>query len=127
MKTILFLLLSVVIVPGLAKLNAATYTEGTVAWMHSVPCGSQGKSHHRVEQMLCEQYVVRTDTMDYRISQELPKKVNLLPVGQDVYFRVKKNRMLIRGYTLNGKKIKDQEYIVVSERQRTETEAPGSP
>lgn len=127
MKRIMLLLLAAALAPGLAELNAAVYTEGRVASMHSVPCGFQGRGHHRTAQMDCEQYVVQTDTMSYRIRQEIPKKVNLLPVGQEIYFRVKKNRMLVRGYTLNGKKIKDQEYVVISENQRMSTEAPGAP
>ncbi|MGH9327231.1 MAG: FAD-binding oxidoreductase [Terriglobia bacterium] len=127
MKRLIPLLVIFLIVPGLAELKAATYIEGNVASMHSVPCGRQAKSHKRVERMLCEQYVIRTDTMAYRIRQEMPKKVNILPVGQEVYFRVKKNRMVIRGYTVNGKKIKNQEYVVVSERQRVPGTVPGSP
>lgn len=127
MKLLLFSLLAISLAPGVAELSAATYTEGNVASMHSVPCGRQGKSHKRVEQMLCEQYLIRTGTTDYQIRQELPKRVYLLPVGQGVYFRVEKNRMVVRGYTLDGKKIKDQEYIVISERQRLQSEAPGSP
>lgn len=127
MKRIGFLLLIASLAPGLAELNAATYIEGRVASMQSTPCGAQAKSHKRTAELLCEEYVVRTDTMAYQIRQEVPKKVNILPVGQEVFFRVKKNRMLIRGYTLNGKKIKDQEYVVVSERQRMNTMAPGAP
>jgi hypothetical protein len=127
MKRISFLLLIISLAPGLAVLNAATYLEGRVASMRSVPCGVQGKNHKRMERMLCEQYVVRTDTMNYQIRQELPKKVNLLPVGQEIYFRVKKNRMLVRGFTLNGKKIKDQEYLIVSQNQRMNAAAPGAP
>lgn len=127
MQRIILLLVAVTLAPGLAALKAAVYTEGRVASMQSVPCGFQGKGHHRTAQMDCEQYVVRTDTMNYRIRQEVPKKVNLLPVGQEIYFRVKKNRMLVRGYTLNGKKIKDQEYVVISQNQRMSAEAPGAP
>ena len=127
MRRILLLLAGFSLALAVTGLNAATYVEGRVASMHSVPCGSQAKSHKRVEQMLCEQYVLHTDVMDYVIRQEEPKKVNILPVGQDVYFRVKKDRMLIRGYTLNGQKIQDQEYIVLSERQAASTSVPGAP
>jgi hypothetical protein len=127
MKRIMLWLVAVSLAPGLAELNAAVYTEGRVVSMRSVTCGFQGKGHHRTAQMECEQYVVHTDTITYRIRQEVPKKVNLLPVGQEIYFRVNKNRMLVRGYTLEGKKIKDQEYIVVSETQGAGMEAPGGP
>jgi hypothetical protein len=127
MKKMLLLFAVLVLTPGVAELNAATYLEGEVVSMHSVPCGSQAKSHKRLEQMLCEQYLLHTDAMDYVIRQELPKEVNVLPVGQIVYFRVKKNRMLIRGYTLNGQKIHDQEYVVLSERQASGMATPGTP
>ena len=99
-------------------MKAASYAQGTIVSMESVPCGVQGKSHKRMAQMLCEQYAVRTDAVDYRIRQELPKRVDLLPVGQQVYFRVKQNRMLVRGFTLNGKRIKNQEYVIISQSQR---------
>lgn len=117
MKRIALLLLVVSLAAGLADLHAATYFQGKVASMRSLPCG-EAKIHHGMANVLCEQYVVRTDTMTYRIRQEQPKKVNLLPVGQVIYFRIKKDRMLVRGYTLNGQKIKDQEYIVTSEKPR---------
>lgn len=122
MKTILFAVLAISLAPGAAELHAATYTQGRVASMHSVPCGRQTK-----KQQLCEQYLIRTDKLDYRIRQEKAKQVNLLPVGQAVYFRVKKNRMEIKGYTLNGKRINNQEYIVVSERQSAEGAGQGMP
>jgi hypothetical protein len=127
MRKTLLLLATLPLLPGVAQLNAATYLAGTVGSMHSVSCGSQGKSHKRVQEMLCEQYVIHTDALDYVIRQELPKKVNVLPVGQQVYFRVKKNRMLVRGFTWNGQKIHDQEYVVISERQATSTAQPGAP
>jgi hypothetical protein len=117
MKRVAFLFLIVSLAPGLAELNAATYFEGRVASMRAIPCG-EAKIHHGSAEVLCEQYVVRTDTMNYRIRQVVPRRVNLLPVGQVIYFRIKKDRMLVRGFTLNGKKIKDQEYTVVSEHPR---------
>jgi hypothetical protein len=126
MKRITFLLLIIALAPGLAELNAATYFGGQVASMHSVPCG-ETKIHNGRAEVTCEEYTVLTDTMDYRIRQEIPKKVNLLPVGQEIYFRVQKNRMLVRGYTYNGKKIKDQEYVVLSANPRNGMAGPGAP
>lgn len=111
-RKFVFLILVFSLVPGVAELQAATYVEGHVARMHSVPCGTENNNH------MCQAYVVRTDTMMYRIRQEKPKNQEILPVGQEIYFRVKKNRMEVRGFTLNGHKINNQEYIILSERQR---------
>jgi hypothetical protein len=116
-KKILLLAIVLTLASGVAETNAATYLQGRVDSMHSIPCGTQAGHHHRQSQMLCEQYVIRTMSMAYVIRQEVPRKVNVLPVGQTVYFRVKKNRMLVKGYSLNGEKIKNQEYVVISERQ----------
>jgi hypothetical protein len=125
MRRIGFLLFIIWLAPGLVQLNAAVYIEGRVASMYSVPCG-QTKIHKGKAEVTCEQYTVRTDSMTYRIRQQTPKKVNLLPVGQEIYFRINKNRMLIKGYTLNGKKINNQEYVILSERPRPGMAAPGA-
>jgi hypothetical protein len=122
MKKLMLLLLIVPLASSLAELKAATYFQGRIASMRSVPCG-EAKIHNGMGKVMCEQYVVRTDTMRYRIRQEVPKQVNLLPVGQVIYFRIKKNRMLVRGYSLNGEKIKDQEYLVIAEHPRRGAEA----
>jgi hypothetical protein len=124
MKRTALLLLVICLAPGLAELNAATYLEGRVASLHAVPC-AQMKIHKGRAEALCEQYVIRTGAMTYKIRQVAPKKVNLLPVGQVIYFRVKQNRMHVKGYTLNGKEIKSHDYIVVSEHQRSGVAAPG--
>jgi hypothetical protein len=125
MKRVALLLLMISVATCVAELNAATYFEGRVRSMSSVPCG-QTKIHKGRAEVTCEEYTVLTDGMRYRIRQETPKKVNLLPVGQEIYFRIKKNRMLIKGYTLNGKKINNQEYIVLSETPRPGMAPPGA-
>jgi hypothetical protein len=127
MKRFALLLLIFAFAAAAGTVQAATYYhEGRVVAMQSVPCGSQGASHHRTKQMLCDEYTIRTDSAEYEIAQTLPKKVNLLPVGHHVYFRVKKNQMFVRGRAENGKKVKDQQYKVISENQRG-TMVPGSP
>jgi hypothetical protein len=124
MRRVVYFLLVLGLAPGLVQLKAAVYLEGRVGSMHSVSCG-ETKIHKGVAEVTCEEYTVRTDSMVYRIRQEVPKKVNLLPVGQEIYFRVQKNRMLVKGYTYEGKKINNQEYVVVSEHPRNGMAGPG--
>ena len=110
----ILLFLCVLTLSAAVGIQAATYQEGTVASMDSVPCGTQFRSHSRSQEMLCQQYVVRTAGGEYQIRREKQNSANLLPVGHEIEFRIDKDHMLVKGFTVNGKKIKDQKYLVVS-------------
>ncbi len=64
--------------------------------------------------MLSQQYLIRSSAGNYEIRRQKQNSANLLPVGHEVEFRIDKNQMIVRGFTVNGKKIKDQKYLVVS-------------
>ncbi|PYV25975.1 MAG: hypothetical protein DMG27_08195 [Acidobacteria bacterium] len=97
------------------------YQRGMIVSMSSVPCGSQVKRHKKTQELLCQEYVLRSDTMEYHIRQGEPKRADLLPVGRETEFRVDKDRIRVR-VPGSGK---EHEYQVVSEAARADTNASG--
>jgi hypothetical protein len=97
---------------------------GMLESMQSVPCGAKqrglagvgsiwasvGVTHVNSTEKLCPQYLVRTDDMDYEIRPKDMKHPEVLPIGQEVEIKLKKDHMDVKlpdgGKTLT--------YIVVS-------------
>src|SRR5690348_4154715 len=93
--------------------------------MQSVQCGTDQKngkslagemigtdsSHMKTRELLCQQYVVQTDTLVYTIQPKDDKHPALLPVGEKAQFRLDKDKMLLRVEDMDDK---EREYIVVS-------------
>ena len=102
------------------------YQDGKLLQMDSVQCGmdekdaKKGKTHD----FLCQEYVVQTDQVVYRIRPRDDKHPVLLPVGQNAQFRLEKNKMLLRVEGLDGK---EREYVVVSIKPRGDSTADASP
>ena len=78
--------------------------------MEAVPCGAKQKGLsglgsfwasvgitdvHSTEKR-CPQYLLRTDDMDYRVRPMNMKHPEVLPIGQEVVFKIKKDRMLLK-------------------------------
>lgn len=101
------------------------YHSGKLLQMASVPCGMAEKdaktltgellgtdsSHKKTEEVLCQEYVLESDTVTYRIRPREDKHPVLLPVGQQAQFFLSKDKMVLRVEDLDNK---DREYIVVS-------------
>jgi hypothetical protein len=78
--------------------------------MEAVPCGakekgltglgtlwaSAGITHVNSDEKLCPQYLLRTDEMEYHIRPTDLKHAVLLPVGQEIEFKIKKDRMFVK-------------------------------
>ena len=97
---------------------------GMLESMQSVPCGAKqrglagvgsiwasvGVTHVNSTEKLCPQYLVRTDDMDYEIRPKDMKHPDVLPIGQEVEIKLRKDHMDVKlpdgGKTLT--------YIVVS-------------
>ena len=60
-------------------------------------------------EVLCQEYVVRTESVDYHIRQSKPADKALIPVNTPVEFTLDKDRMKFKA---NGK---SYEYLIVSE------------
>src|SRR5437667_10430232 len=101
------------------------YQSGKLLRMQSVKCGTDeknGKSltgemigtdsaHMKTRELLCQEYVLETDSLVYTIRPKDEKHPALLPVGEKAQFRLDKDKMELRVEDLDDK---EREYIVVS-------------
>lgn len=101
------------------------FQSGKLLQMDSVQCGvdeKDGKSfagemigtdsgHKKTQELLCQEYLLQTDKIIYRIRPKDAKHPMLLPVGERAQLRLEKDKMLLRVEDLNSK---EREYIVVS-------------
>ena len=81
---------------------------GTIISENSVSCGSKVEKSKQTE-LLCQEYVVRTDTTDYHIRQMKPVEKELIPINTPIEFSLDKDKIKFKA---GGK---SYEYIVVSE------------
>ena len=106
---------------------------GTLLQMDSVECGTDQKSaksltgeiigtdsaHQKMHTLLCQEYLLQTDRIIYRIRPKDDKHPVLLPVGEKAQFRIEKDHMKLRVEDLDDK---EREYIVVSMTPRVEAQ-----
>jgi hypothetical protein len=101
------------------------YQDGKLLQMDSVQCGTdekdakKGKTH----ELLCQEYLVQSEQVIYRVRPKDDKHPALLPIGQNAQFRLEKNKMLLRVEGDN----KEHEYIVVSIKLRGDSTADATP
>jgi hypothetical protein len=114
------------------------YQKAVLVQMDSSPCGyaeKDGKTiageifgtdgqHKNTKQVLCQEYVLQTDRVTYRIQPKDDKHPVLLPVGETAQFRIHKDKMLLRVPEADGK---EREYIVLSMTPRTDVAAANRP
>lgn len=82
---------------------------GTVVSEKSIPCGSEVNKKKETVQLVCQEYVIRTETTEYHVRQEKPVEKALIPVNTSVELTLDKDKMKFKA---NGKKY---EYLIVSE------------
>jgi len=113
------------------------YQSGVLLQMDSVECGfdeNSGKSfagevlgtdsaHKKTHALLCQEYLLQTDHVIYRIRPKDEKHPVLLPVGGKAQFRLEKDKMILRVEDLDDK---DRNYIVVSMTPREDSKPPQS-
>jgi len=92
--------------------------QGKIVSENSVNCGTQDKGKKKTVQMMCQEYVIRTDTTDYHVRQEKESHKDILPVNAPVELTLSKDKMKFK---VNGK---EYEMMVVSEAAAP---APGAP
>jgi hypothetical protein len=131
------------IVLGLASAALAKdpkpYQTGKLLQMDSVQCGTAEKNStcvagemlgtdsgsKKTQEVLCQEYVLQSERVIYRIRPRDEKHPVLLPVGEQAQFRLQKDKMLLRVEDLGGK---EREYIVVSMTPRSDdTSADATP
>jgi hypothetical protein len=138
------LLLSIVL--GLASAASAKdpkpYQTGKLLQMDSVQCGTAEKDansftgeklsmdsgSNKTSEQLCQEYIVQSERVTYRIRPRDEKHSVLLPVGEQAQFRLQENKMLLRVEDLDDpyrnnpdRNRKEREYVVVSMTPRSES------
>jgi hypothetical protein len=79
--------------------------------------GTDGQ-HKNTQEVLGQEYLLKSDRLIYRIRPKEDKHPTLLPVGESAEFRIHKDKMLLRVPESDGK---EREYIVVSMTPRDDT------
>lgn len=106
---------------------------GTILQMDSVNCGTDQKgdkslageiigtdsSHQKTHTLLCQEYTLQTERVNYRIRPKDDKHAVLLPIGERADFRIEKNLVKLR---IEGVDDKEREYQVVSMTGRADTQ-----
>jgi hypothetical protein len=110
---------------------------GTLLQMDSAECGTDQKSaksltgeiigtdsaHQKMHMLLCQEYLLQTERIIYRIRPKDDKHPTLLPVGEKAQFRIEKDHMKLRVEDLDDK---EREYIVVSMTPRADAQTADS-
>jgi hypothetical protein len=120
---------------GVMAKDPPTYDKGLLLSMESSTCGSTEKkansvageilgtdsSHQQVQELLCQEYVLQSSRIIYRIRPTDQKHPLLLPVGESVDFRIHKDKLYLRDP--EGDK-REREYIVLSMQPRPDAKDP---
>jgi hypothetical protein len=105
--------------------DAKPFQHGKLLQMESVACGVDENSaksfagevlgtdsaHKKTHELLCQEYLLQSDKVIYRIRPRDEKHPVLLPVGAEAQFRMQKDKMVLRVEDLDDK---DRDYVVVS-------------
>jgi hypothetical protein len=94
--------------------------QGTLISENSVQCGSQAKNKKQTMELMCQEYVIRTDATEYHVRQEKEAHKAMLPVNAPVELTIKKDKMKFK---VNGK---EYEMLIVSESAAPAAGAPAT-
>lgn len=121
--------------PAALPKDQPSYDKGMLLSMESSTCGTAEKggktmagevlgtdsSHKQTEEVLCQEYVLQSEHIIYRIRPTDQKHPILLPVGQSVEFRIHRDKLYLRDP--EGDK-KEREYTVLSMQTRPDAKDP---
>lgn len=125
-------LMTAVLLMSLAQAKEPkAHQSGTLLQMDSAECGvdeNSGKSvvgelvgtdsaHKKTHALLCQEYLLQSDTVIYRIRPRDEKHPVLLPVGEKAQFRIQKDKLLLQVEDVDSK---EREYSVVSMTPRAD-------
>jgi hypothetical protein len=132
--TLMVAALALMLAPSTFARTEHSYDKGTLLSMESVSCGYQqnsGKSvaseiigtdagHTKTQELLCQEYTIRTDRLIYHVRPRDAKHPALLPVGETVDLRIQKDKMYLRAPEGDDK---EREYQVISIQMREDARA----
>jgi hypothetical protein len=107
------------------------FEKGVLVQMDSSSCGyaeKDGKTlageifgtdgqHKNTKEVLCQEYILKSDRVIYRIRPKDEKHPVLLPVGETAEFRIRKDKMILR---VPESEDKEREYFVISMTPRAD-------
>lgn len=122
--------LAFAVAPLQAK-DKPAYERGVLLQMDSASCGvaeKDGKTlageilgtdgeHKKTQQVLCQEYTLRTERVVYKIRPKDDKHPALLQIGETAEFRIHKDKLLLR---MIESEDKEREYVVISMTPRTD-------
>jgi hypothetical protein len=114
--------------------DRANYQTGVLLQMESTSCGYAEKGsktltgeilgtdgeHKKTQEVLCQEYILQTSQLIYRIRPKDDKHPTLLPIGETAHFRIHKDKLLLQVPETGDK---EREYIVVSMTPRGDVPA----
>lgn len=126
----MFVLVLVLAASAYAK-EPKHYQTGKLLQMDSMPCGTAEKDaksfagemlgtdsgSKKTQEVLCQEYLLQSERVIYRIRPRDEKHPVLLPVGEHAQFRIEKDKMMLRVEDTDDK---EREYIVVSMTPRSD-------
>ena len=126
MKRVIVASLIVVFLAGVTQAkDKPAFEKGVLVQMDSSSCGyaeKDGKTlagqifgtdgqHKKTQELLCQEYILQSEHVVYRIRPKDDKHPMLLPIGETAQFRISKDKLILRVPELNDK---EHEYVVVS-------------
>jgi len=119
------LVMALVLAGSCAAKDRDDYQKGVLLRMDSTSCGMQEKGsktvageilgtdgqHKKTQELLCQEYMLQSDRIVYRIRPKDDKHPVLLPIGETAHFRLHKDKLILRVPEADGK---EREYVVVS-------------
>jgi hypothetical protein len=138
MKTGIVAVLVVVAAFQAQAKDAPSYEKGVLVQMESSSCGfaeKDGKTvageifgtdgqHKSTKEVLCQEYVLQTERITYRIRPKDDKHPVLLPIGEMAQFRIHKDKLLLRVPEAGDK---EREYLVLSMTSRVDVAIANRP
>ena len=115
---------------GVCSAKEHNYQEGILVRMDSSSCGAQetgsrtvtgvevGSRQKQYRGLTCQEYILQSDYMIFRIRQKDQKHPLLLPIGEVAQFRIGKQKLMVRVPEMSDK---EHAYIVVSFTPREDT------
>jgi hypothetical protein len=94
---------------GIAAAKDSKLQQGTILSENSVQCGSQEKGK-KTSNLMCQEYVVRTEQVEYHVRQEKQQHKDMLPVNAAAEMSISKDKMKLK---VDGKSF---EMMIVSEQ-----------